>query len=39
MQVQENFRLHEAFVPFGFLALLLLALEGLLRLTWFRTLP
>lgn len=39
MQVQENSRLHEAFVPFGFLALLLLALEGLLRLTWFRTLP
>jgi len=39
VEVQENSRLFEAFVPFGLLALFLLALDGLLRLTWFRTLP
>lgn len=39
VEVQENSRLFEAYVPFGLLALLLIALDGLLRLTWFRTLP
>jgi Ca-activated chloride channel family protein len=39
VEIQENARLHEDYVPFGLLALFLLALDGLLRLTWFRTLP